>query len=72
MPVINMKKTGENINRIRKEKGFSMKDLQEIFGFGTLNAVYNWTSGKRIPTIDNLVILAHVFGVTIDDILVTD
>ena len=71
MPTIDIEKTGHNIDRIRKEKGISIKEMQEIFGFSTVNAVYNWISGKRLPSIDNLVILSSVFDMTINDILVT-
>lgn len=70
--MINIEKTGKNINRIRQDKNLSMRDLQSLVGLETLNAVYNWTSGKRLPSIDNLVILADILGCHIDDILVVD
>lgn len=34
-PVINMEATGKNIIRLRQNKGMSVKDLQDIFGFAT-------------------------------------
>lgn len=68
---IDMIATGKNITRLRKESGLSVKDLAEIFGFTTPQAVYKWQHGTAIPTIDNLVVLAAVFGVTMDDIVVT-
>lgn len=34
-PTINMVRTGENIVKLRQQKGLSVKDLQEIFGFAT-------------------------------------
>ena len=70
--MINIEKTGKNINRIRQDNTLSMRDLQSLVGLETLNAVYNWTSGKRLPSIDNLVILADILGCHIDDILVVD
>lgn len=72
IPVINLKATGENITRLRKKAGFSVKSLQEVFGFSTPQAIYKWQHGTAIPSIDNLVVLAHLFGVHIDEILVTD
>ena len=71
MPVIDMVATGENIDRMRREQGMSVKDIQEFFGLGTVNTVYTWIRGKKLPSIDNLVLLADMFGTTIDDILVT-
>ena len=34
-------------------------------------AIYRWQRGDALPSIDNLVILADLFGVQIDDIIVT-
>lgn len=68
---IDMVATGKNIIRLRKESGLSVRDLAEIFGFTTPQAVYKWQHGTAIPTIDNLVVLAAVFGVTMDEIVVT-
>ena len=52
--------------------GMSVKDIQEVFGFATPQAIYKWQHGTAMPTLDNLVILAAVFGVAMDDIIVTD
>ena len=72
MPVINMTKTGQNIVILRKRAGLSVRDLQDAFGFGTPQAIYKWQQGLALPTIDNLVVLAALLGVTIDEIIVTD
>ena len=69
---INLIKTGENITELRKRAGLSVRDLQEAFGFTSPQAIYKWQRGMCLPTIDNLVALAALLGVTIDDILVTD
>lgn len=71
-PVIDMVRTGQNISRLRKQAGLSVRDLQDIFGFATPQAIYKWQQGVALPTIDNLVVLAAVLQVRMDDILVTD
>ena len=53
------------------QAGLSVRQLQEIFGFSTPQALYKWQHGTALPTIDNLVVLAAVLGVKIDDILIT-
>ena len=58
MPAIDMIATGRNILRLREEAGLTVRDLQEIFGFTTPQAIYKWQHGTALPTIDNLVILA--------------
>ena len=70
IPVIDMTATGNNINRMRINAGLTVKDLQDIFGFSTPQAIYKWQRGTALPTVDNLVVLATVFGVMIDDILI--
>lgn len=70
IPTIDMVRTGQNINRLRKNAGVTVRDLQEVFGFATPQAIYKWQQGAALPTIDNLVVLAAVLGVKIDDILV--
>lgn len=72
LPVIDMIRTGQNIGRLRKQAKLSVKDLQDIFGFSTPQAIYKWQQGVALPTIDNLVVLAAVLQVHLDDILVID
>ncbi len=69
-PVIDMTATGNNIARLRRRAGLTVKDLQDIFGFNNPQAIYKWQRGAAMPTVDNLVVLAAVFGVSVDDILV--
>ncbi len=70
IPTIDMVRTGNNITRLRMEAGLSVRDLQRILGFATPQAIYKWQQGRALPTLDNLVVLAAVLGVKIDDILV--
>ncbi len=70
IPVIDMTATGMNITRLRINAGLTVRDLQTIMGFATPQAIYKWQHGAAMPTLDNLVVLAAVFGVPMDDILV--
>ena len=72
MPNIDMVATGKNIVRLRKAAGLSVRDLQDVFGIATPQAIYKWQHGTAMPTIDNLVVLAALLQVKIDDILVVD
>ena len=55
IPTIDMVKTGQNIVRLREKQGLSVKDLQDIFGFTTPQAIYKWQHGTTLPTVDNLI-----------------
>ena len=70
IPFVNTVATGQNIDRLRIAAGLSVKDMQMVFGFATPQAIYKWLHGAALPTIDNLVILAALLEVTIDDIVV--
>ena len=67
-----MIRTGQNIHRLRKQAGLTVRNLQDIFGFATPQAIYKWQQGVALPTIDNLVVLASVLQVRLDDILAID
>jgi len=70
-PVIDLKLTGIQIKTLRKQNGFTVRDIQEIFGFEYPQAVYSWEQGKNVPTIDNLLVLSKLFGVGIEEIVAT-
>lgn len=72
IPTINMVATGMNITRLRKSAGLSVRDLADILGFATPQAVYKWQNGVTMPTLDNLVVLATIFNVTMDQIIIVD
>ncbi|MDE5598237.1 MAG: helix-turn-helix domain-containing protein [Lachnospiraceae bacterium] len=72
IPTIDMTATGENIMRLREAAGLTVRDLQDIFGFATPQAIYKWQHGTAMPAIDNLVVLAAVFNVPMDEIIVID
>ena len=71
-PTIDLMRTGANIVRLRKAAGLTMHDLQMVFGFNSPQAIYKWQNGAALPTVDNLIVLAALLHVRIDDILITD
>ena len=71
-PVIDPVATGANIVRLRKERGLTVRDLQAYFGFEEPTAIYRWQRGDNLPSLDNMVALSKLFGVTIEEILVLE
>ena len=69
IPRIDMVNTGLNIVRLRKEKNISVKDMQNVLGFNTPQAIFKWQRGDSLPTVDNLVILSQLFNVSMEEIL---
>ena len=62
---------GENIQRYRKNLGMSQEELgQELLV--SRQTISLWEKDQTTPTIDNLMRLKEVFGVSVDEILGTE
>ena len=69
-PVIDGYATWKNIERLRKEKGLSVRDIASFMGFLEPQAVYKWQQGKALPSLDNMYALSILFHVSMEEILV--
>ena len=72
LSVVDMKRTGRNITALRQRRGIAVRDLQEMLGIATPQAIYKWQRGETLPSIENLAALACILGVTIDEILAVE
>ena len=72
IPTVNLALTGAKIVSLRKAAGLTVHDLQVAFGFNSPQAIYKWQNGAALPTVDNLIGLAALLHVQIDDILGVD
>ena len=70
-PVLDLEATGTKIKTLMKQRGITPRQLQILLDFPYVQTIYNWYQGKNMPTIDNLVVLAQILGVTMDEIVVT-
>ena len=71
-PTIDLVATGKNIVRLRDKSGLSVRELQDIFGFATPQAIYKWQHGAALPTIDNLIVLSTIFKVSMEEIIIVE
>ena len=69
-PMINLEKTGMNIKQMRVEKGMSVQKLADVMEFEAVQAVYNWQSGKTLPSLENLKLLSELFEKPMEEILI--
>ena len=58
---------GERISDLRKKAGFSQEKLAELVGVSR-QAVTKWESGNANPDTENLIRLAEIFGVSLDEL----
>lgn len=69
---IQQEATGKRMRQLIREKGYSVRDIQEAMGFESPQAVYKWLSGKCLPNLDNFLILSRILHTSMEDILVVD
>ena len=69
-PVIDLVATGDNIRRLRLERGMTVRALQNYFGFEEPRAIYKWQKGESLPSVDNLYALGTLFEVPMEQILI--
>ena len=65
---LDREKFGSFIARLRKEKGYTQKELAEKLSISD-KAVSKWETGKSLPDISLLVPLADIMEVTVTELL---
>lgn len=58
----------EKLSFLRKEKGLSQENLADEMNVSR-QAVSKWESGNVMPSLDNLIYLSKLYGVTIDSLI---
>lgn len=59
---------GQKLKEIRKTEGLSQEQLAEKIGVSR-QAITKWETGKGLPDIENMMILAEIFKTTLDDLV---
>ena len=63
--------TANHLQMLRKKNGYSQEELAEKIGISR-QAVSKWERAEASPDTDNLILLAKLYGVTLDELLKTD
>lgn len=69
-PKIDMKATGANLERLRRSRGLSVRDMQQYFGFEQPQAIYKWQYGQSLPSVEHLYALSRLLNTPMESILV--
>ena len=59
---------GENLRRIRNEKGFTIEGFAAEIDKST-RLIYDYENGLKFPKLETIIIIAIVLGVTVDSML---
>ena len=72
IPVIDVEATSKKLKSIRVQHDISVAEMQKLFAMENPQSIYNWENPdkKTLPCLDNLVILAKLYQVQIDELLV--
>ena len=69
LPKIDMKTTGANLERLRRSRGLSVRDVQQYFGFEQPQAIYKWQYGQSLPSVEHLYALSRLLSTPMESIL---
>lgn len=69
--MISMEKTGARLKKIAEKRGYTPKKLSEEIGVSQ-NSIYQWYNGQKLPSLDNLCVLADTFKLRLDDLIVRE
>lgn len=69
MGIIDVKTTGERIKAYAFKSGYSAETLSQKLGCSR-SSVFKWFAGQFVPRLDTLTILASLFDVSLDDLVV--
>ena len=66
---IDKKATGHRLYRLIEESKMTYAEIAEYLGLQSPRIIYEWISGKKLPSTENLYNLADLFQVRMEDIL---
>lgn len=66
---VDKRATGLRIYRLLENSNWTREEISEFLELNSPRVIYDWTSGIKLPSIENLLNLAKIFNVQIEDIL---
>ena len=67
---VDKKATGLRLYRLMEGSKFTREEIAEFLELNSPRVIYDWTSGIKLPSTENLLNLAKLLNVRIEDILV--
>lgn len=69
---ISKKKTGTRIRSLLVESGLNVSELQNKMELDSPQAIYKWLNGTNFPSLENLLELSRIFGLSMEEIIVIE
>lgn len=72
LPVIDVQATSKKLKDLRESRGLTVSDIQRMMGMQNPQSIYTWENPQRkyLPCLENLIALAKIYGVSLDDLIV--
>lgn len=67
---LNKKETGRKIRFLIVKSKLTYYEISSMLELSSPRVIYSWSSGKKMPSIENLANLAKIFNVEIESIIV--
>lgn len=63
-------KTGRRLERLIRQRGYSVRDIQCLLRLSCPQPVYRWMRGQILPSVEHLFVLAKLLQVHMEELLV--
>ena len=72
IPTIDVVATSQNLKKLREKNNITVAQIQKLFGMENPQSIYIWENPEKkyLPRIDNLIALAKLYKVTLDEIII--
>ena len=72
IPTIDVVATSQNLKKLREKNNITVAQIQKLFGMENPQSIYIWENPEKkyLPRIDNLIALAKLYKVTLDEIVI--
>ena len=72
IPTIDVPATSQNLKKLRENNNITVAQIQKLLGMENPQSIYTWENPEKkyLPRIDNLITLAKLYKVTLDEIII--
>ena len=63
-------KTGRRLERLIRQRGYSVKDIQYLLHLSCPQPIYRWMRGQILPSVAHLFVLAKLLQVHMEELLI--
>lgn len=72
IPTIDVPATSQKLKNLREKNNITVAQIQKLLGMENPQSIYIWENPEKkyLPRIDNLITLAKLYKVTLDEIII--